>query len=95
MATQSVAGGRVQNTVPCRSRDRAADQSGPQHGRFLVVVIVVGGSAGGGAPSAAVAGRRGSDGRGSGGSDNDMFCCGCGRSYVVFLVWWRCEIHWA
>ena len=50
---------------------------------------------GGGAPAAAVAGRRGSDGRGSGGSDNDMFCCGCGRSYVVFLVWWRCEIHWA
>ena len=30
----------------------------------------------GGAPAAAVAGRGGSDGRGSGGGDNNMFCCG-------------------
>ena len=36
-------GGGAQNTAPCRSRDRAADQS---DGGFLVVIIVVGGSTG-------------------------------------------------
>ncbi len=86
------AGGRVQNTAPCRSQDRKADQSGPLHARFLVVIIVVGGLAGGGEPAAPVAGRGGSDGRGSSGGDNDMFCCEM-RSDVVFLVWWRCELH--
>ena len=56
-------GGGAQNTAPCRSRDRAADQS---DGGFLAVDIVVGG-----------AGRGGSGGRGSGCDDNDMlFCCG-------------------
>jgi hypothetical protein len=43
------------------------------------------GLGGRGAPAAAVAGRGGSDRKGSGGSDNDMFCCGM-WSYVVFLV---------
>ncbi len=41
---------------------------------------------------ALVAGRGGSDGRGSSGGDNDIFCCGM-WSDVVFLVWWRCELH--
>ena len=36
-------GERAQNTAPCRSQDRAANQS---DGGFLVFVIVVGGSAG-------------------------------------------------
>ena len=41
----------------------------------------------GGAPAAAVAGRGGSDGRGSSGGDNDMICRGmCGRIFCVLLV---------
>jgi hypothetical protein len=40
----------------------------------------------GGAPAAAVAGHGGSDGRDSGGGDNDMICCGmCGRMFCVFV----------
>ena len=50
------------------------------------------GLGGGGAPAALVAGRGGSDGRGSSSGDNDMFCCGI-WSDVVFLVWWWCELH--
>ena len=37
-------------------------------------------------------GRGGSNGRGSSGGDNDMFCCGMWLD-VVFLVWWQCELH--
>jgi len=50
------------------------------------------GLGGGGAPSAPVAGRGGSNGRGSSGGDNDLFCCGMWLD-VVFLVWWQCELH--
>jgi hypothetical protein len=35
---------------------------------------------------AVVAGRGGSDGRGSGGSDNDMFCCGMWLYVLCFWV---------
>jgi hypothetical protein len=50
------------------------------------------GLCGGGVPPAAVDGHVGSDERGSGCGDNDMFCC-CGVvGYVVFLVWWWCEL---
>ena len=38
----------------------------------------------GGAPVAAVAGHGGSDGRDSGGGDNDMFCCGMWSYVCVF-----------
>jgi hypothetical protein len=42
-------------------------------------------------PAAAVAGRGGSDGRGSSSGDSDLFCCGCGRMFCVFgLVAVRC-----
>jgi len=50
------------------------------------------GLGGGGVPPAAVDGHGGSDETGSGGGECDMFCC-CGVvGYVVFLVWWRCEL---
>ena len=84
-ATQGGGGGRAQNTAPCPSRDRAADQS---DGGFLVVVIVVGGSAGGGRPRRRSPGAEAAAEEAAGAVIMTCFVVGCGHTimYVVFFV---------
>jgi hypothetical protein len=86
------AGERAQNTATCRSlpgsRSRSVRTSAWS---FPCLRHHCRGLGGGGSPAAAVAGRGGSDGRGSSGGDKmPCFVVGCG--HVVFLVWWRCEL---